>query len=337
MLLAIGLVAAAILMLALVGLASDVFLLLFAGILFAVLLRAPTNWLAHHTPLSDNAALGLTTTAFGVLVGLLAWMFSVPIGEQIGQLADTLPRAMARAQQWARQFYWARPLSALIADMQQLRVDSQWLGRATGMISSTMQGITSLIVTLFIGIYLAAQPRLYQQGFLTLLPRAARPRAREVLDRIGQTLRWWLLGRLITMIAVGLAAGIGLWWLDIPLAFTLAILSGLLEFIPYLGPILSALPAVLIAFNIDPTQAFYVLLLFVGIQSGENYLLSPLVEQRTVALPPALVIFSTLLLATFFGPSGVILASPLTATCIVAVKLLYVQDTLGQAARPPHE
>ncbi|HEX2530841.1 MAG TPA: AI-2E family transporter [Burkholderiaceae bacterium] len=306
--------------------ASGVFLLLFAGVLFAVFLRAPTNWLAHRTPLSENAALGVTIVGCIVLFAVLAWMFSAPLGEQIGQLTQTLPAALTRVQQWAAQYYWARPLAALIGDIQNLKLDVQLLGRATGMISSTFQAIFSLVVVLFIGFYLAAQPRMYQRGFLALLPPRARPRAYEVLDRVGQSLRWWLLGRLITMIAVGSAAGIGLWWLDIPLAFTLGIMTGLLEFIPYLGPILSALPALLIAFNIDPMQAFYVLLLFVGIQSAENYLLSPVIEQRTVSLPPALVIFSTLLLATIFGALGVVLASPLTATCIVVIKLLYMQD-----------
>jgi predicted PurR-regulated permease PerM len=116
------------------------------------------------------------------------------------------------------------------------------------MISSTFQGLAGLVVILFIGVYLAAQPRLYQRGLMHLLPTKARPRAREVLDEIGTVLRRWLLGRLITMTVIGVAAGIGLWWLNIPLAFTLGVMSGLLEFIPYLGPVLAAIPALLIAF-----------------------------------------------------------------------------------------
>ena len=163
-----------------------------------------------------------------------------------------------------------------------------------------------------------------------LLPRKGRPRAYEVLDEIGSVLRRWLVGRMITMVAVGTAASIGLWALDVPLAFTLGILTGLLEFIAYIGPVLAAVPALLIAFNLDPLLAFYVLLLYVAIQTAENYLLTPLIEQRAVALPPALVIFTTLLLGVLAGPLGVILASPLTATGIVAVKLLYVEDVVEQ-------
>ncbi len=328
-LLVAALLIASVFAVTLIRLASDIFLLLFCGILFAVLLRAPTNWLVRHAGLSESAALGFTIIAFVALIAALAWLFSVPISQQIGQLADTLPEAMVRVRQWTQQYYWAKPLAALASDVAKLRLDLQLLGRATGVISSTLQGIISVVVVLFIGFYLAAQPRLYQQGFLKLFPLSARSRAREVLDQIGHTLRLWLLGRFITMVLVGSAAGLGLWALDIPFAFALGLVSGLLEFVPYLGPILATVPALLIAFNIGPTEAFYVLLLFVAIQSAENYLLSPLVEQRAVSLPPALVIFSTLLLATFFGTLGVIVASPLTAVCIVAVKLL-VTDNIAE-------
>jgi predicted PurR-regulated permease PerM len=319
------------LLMAMIWYASDVFLLLFGGILVAVLLRAPTNWLARNTAISEHLALTLSILAFAAVLVLLVYLFSVPLAEQVGQVAETLPSALARLRLWTEENRWARPLRPLFAEVARIRLDFQLLGRATGMISSTFQGLAGLVVILFIGVYLAAQPRLYQRGLMHLLPTNARPRAREVLDEIGTVLRWWLLGRLITMTVIGVAAGIGLWWLNIPLAFTLGVMSGLLEFIPYLGPVLAAIPALLIAFNIDPMQAFYVLLLYVAIQTEENYLLSPLIEQRTVALPPALVIFSTLLLAALAGPLGVVLASPLTAVCIVAVKLLYIEDVVEQS------
>ncbi len=321
------------LMLALIWYASVAFLVLFAGILLAVLLRAPTNWLTGHTPLSEKFSLFVSVSAVGAALALLVYLFAVPLAEQAGQLMDTLPRALLRAREWMRHYEWAKPLQPLLADLGRIKLDFQLLGRAGGFITSALSGLGGLGVALFIGVYLAAQPRLYQRGFMRLLPHRGRPRAYEVLDEIAVTLRWWLVGRMVTMVTVGIAAGIGLWWLNIPLAFTLAVMSGLLEFIPYIGPILAALPALLIAFNIDPEQAFYVLLLYIAIQSAENYLLTPLIEQRAVSLPPALVIFSTLLLGALAGALGVILASPLTAAGIVAVKLLYVEDVVEQPAK----
>ncbi|OWW21010.1 AI-2E family transporter [Noviherbaspirillum denitrificans] len=310
--------------------ASDVFLVLFAGILIAVLLRAPTNWLVAHTKLKEGAALALSILTLALFIGILVYAFAVPMADQVGQLLDELPRSMARMRQWMRQHEWARPLQPMVAELSRVRFDFQLLGRAQGVIRSTFSAIGGAVVALFIGIYLAAQPRLYQRGVMHLLPRKGRPRAYEVMDEIAAVLRAWLVGRMITMAAVGVAAGIGLWWLGVPLAFTLGVLTGVLEFLPYIGPILSAAAPLLIAFNLDADLAVYVLMLFIGIQTAENYLLTPLVEQRAVSLPPALVIFGTLLLTAMAGPLGVVLASPLIAACMVAVKLLYVEDVVEQ-------
>lgn len=323
------------LMLALIWYASDVFLVLFAGILLAVLLRAPTNWLVERAKMKEKVALTLSILVMAAVMVTLVYMFAVPMAEQVGQLLDTLPRSMARMREWIARHRWTQPLQPLVAELSRMRFDVQMLGRAGGIITSTVSAVGGLAVVIFIGIYLAAQPRLYQRGLMHLLPRKGRPRAYEVMDEIAKVLRWWLVGRLVTMTIVGVAAGLGLWWLGVPLAFTLGVLTGLLEFIPYIGPFLSAAPPLLIAFNMDPELAFYVAALYVAIQSAENYLLTPLVEQRAVALPPALVIFSTLLLAALAGPLGVVLASPLTAACLVSVKLLYVEDVVEQPARPP--
>jgi predicted PurR-regulated permease PerM len=323
------------LLLALIWYASDIFLLLFGGVLLAVLLRAPTNWFARYSPISEKLALSLSIIGLAAFLFFLAYLFAVPMAEQLGQLIETLPRALAQMRRSMREYEWAAPLQPVIDELSRMKIDVQMIGRASWLISSTVAALGGLVVVVFIGIYLAAQPRLYQRGFMHLLPRRRRPRAYEVLDEVGNVLRAWLLGRLVTMAVVGLMAGLGLWWLQVPLAFTLGMLSGLLEFVPYVGPILAAALPLLIAFNLDPSLALYVLLLYAAIQTAENYLLTPLVEQRAVALPPALVIFATLLLAALAGPLGVVFASPLTATCIVAIKLLYVEDVVEQPPVKP--
>lgn len=322
-----GMTVATALALALIWKASEVLLVLYAAILIAVLLRAPANWLSRHTRLSQNFALALSVLVFGALFATLIYLLAVPMAEQAAQLADTLPKAAAAMRYRLQEHQWARPL---LLELSRMRLNLEALMKARGAISSALAGVGGTLVALFIGVYLAAQPRLYQRGLMHLLPRRMRPRAAEVLDQIGSVLRWWLLGRLIIMTVVGSAAGIGLSLLGIPSAFTLGVITGLLEFVPYLGPILSGVPALLVAFNIGATQAFYVLLLYIAIQSAEGYLLSPLVEQRTVSLPPALVIFATLLLAALAGPLGAVLASPLTAAGIVAVRLLYVEKVVEQ-------
>lgn len=331
--LVVGLIIATAVVVTLIWFANSVFLLLFGAILLAVLLRAPTNWLLGHTPLSENLALMVSMAGAATSLAVLIYLFAVPLADQVGQLVDTLPHAMVSLRRWVYHYPWASPLRTVVSELGRFHLDVNMLGKASGLITGALDAIVGIVVILFLGGYLAAQPRLYQRGFMRLLPPKGRLRAAEVLDEVGAVLRRWLIGRMITMVLVGIAAGLGLWWLDIPLAFTLGLLSGFLEFVPYFGPILSALPSLLVAFNVDPTHAFYVLLLYVVIQSAEGYLLSPLIEQRTVALPPALVIFTTLLLAALAGPLGVILASPLTATGIVAVRLLYVEDVVDHTTK----
>ncbi|MES2354807.1 MAG: AI-2E family transporter [Pseudomonadota bacterium] len=327
-LIVLGLTVATILLASLFVLAVNVFLVLFAGILIAVLLRAPTDWLTRHTLVRHGAALATVGVAAACLIGLIIWLYAAPMAEQLAQLSETLPDAFAMLGKRIQEYPWARSLLSHMDSLWRSPINLEVIGRATGLISSTVNVLIAVVVALFLGFYLAAQPRLYQRGFVRLLPYSARPKGLRVLNKIGHMLQWWLMGRLLTMLLVGTAAGLGLWWLDIPLAFALGLLAGILEFVPYLGPFVGAVAPLLIAFNVDAPHAFYVLLLFLAIQTAENYLFSPLIEQRTVSLPPALVIFSTLLLGVLFGTLGIALSSPLTATCLIAVKLLYVEDVI---------
>jgi len=127
---------------------------------------------------------------------------------------------------------------------------------------------------------------------------------------------------------VGAATATGLWLLEVPLALILGLIAGLLDFIPYLGPLMAGVPAALIAFSISPELGLYTVLLFAGIQLLEGYLLSPLIEAKTVSLPPALTIAMQILFGTMFGMAGIALATPLAAVLSVLITMLYVQDVL---------
>jgi predicted PurR-regulated permease PerM len=169
------------------------------------------------------------------------------------------------------------------------------------------------------------------------VPPRRRGRAREVLDELGTTLARWLMGKAVSMLAAGIMTAVGLSLLGIPLALILGIIAGLLDFIPYVGPLMAGVPALLIAFSASPEQALYVALLFGGIQLVQGYLLEPMIDQRTVSLPPALTIAMQVMFGAVFGMAGVALATPLTAVLIVLVVMLYVQDMLGDPVKPPAE
>ncbi|NOT46231.1 MAG: AI-2E family transporter, partial [Acidobacteria bacterium] len=162
-----------------------------------------------------------------------------------------------------------------------------------------------------------------------LFPLRRRTRVREILFAISDTLRWWLIGKVGSMIFIGLLTWIGLSILGVPLALTLGLIAGLLSFIPNFGPIISALPALLLAFIESPTTALYVLILYVGVQLIESNVVTPFIERKTVEIPPALTIVFQLALAVLVGGLGLVLATPLLAVLLVVIQMVYVEDVLG--------
>jgi predicted PurR-regulated permease PerM len=195
-----------------------------------------------------------------------------------------------------------------------------------GMLTSA---IISAVIVLFVGLYLAFDPDTYRRGVLRLVPKRHRRRGAEVLGVVGYTLQWWLFGQLIAMLVVGTVMGVGLAVLGVPLALALGVLAGLLEFIPTFGPILAFIPALLLAFQQGTDTALWVLGLYAVLQTGEAYLLTPLIQQRAVHLPPVLTIAAQVFLGTTLGPLGLLVAVPLVAVILVLVKMLYVEDKLG--------
>ena len=189
-------------------------------------------------------------------------------------------------------------------------------------------GIADTLLVIVGGIYLAAQPDLYRIGMIKLVPERGRALAADALDASARALKLWLLGRLVSMTVVGLLTWLGLLVIGVPSALTLGLLAALLEFVPFVGPILSAVPAILLAFADSPEKAIWTALLFLAIQQFEGNVLEPLVQQRAVDLPPALLLFALVAGGLVFGVIGIILAAPLTVVLYVLVKRLYVQEAL---------
>ena len=205
----------------------------------------------------------------------------------------------------------------------------QFVPNAGLFFGGVLGAVGNVAIILFVGIYFALSPGRYKRGFVKLVPQGKRERAVHVLDDIGDTLARWLMGKSLSMLIVGIATAGGLTLLGVPLGLILGIIAGLLDFIPYIGPIMAGVPAVLIALSISPDLALYTVLLFLGIQTVEGYVLQPLVEARAVEIPPALTIVMQLVFGSLFSFAGIALATPLTAALMVLVDKLYVEDILG--------
>jgi predicted PurR-regulated permease PerM len=310
--------------------AIDALLLLFACVLFAVLLYELSAILCRRLGWNRTLALAVVVLGLLLVIGLGGWAMAPQIAEQSGELARQIPQSLQRL----REMVESRPLLARLAaelpDTKQLMGSLQSVVPNAGLFFGGVLGaIGNVAIILFVGIYFALSPRQYKRGIVKLVPQGKRDRAVQVLDDIGDTLARWLIGKSLSMLIVGVATAAGLTLLGVPLGLILGIIAGLLDFIPYIGPIMAGVPAVLIALAISPDLALYTVLLFLGIQTIEGYVLQPFVEARAVEIPPALTIVMQLVFGSLFDFAGIALATPLTAMLMVLVDKLYVEDILG--------
>ena len=200
-------------------------------------------------------------------------------------------------------------------------------------LTHTVEALGGILIIVFLSIYLAADPELYRRGVLALLPARRRAQGAEVMTRVATVLRKWLVTQLIAMVVIGGVTTVVLLILDVKAAFALGVLAGLFEFIPTVGPLLSAIPGVAMGFLDSPEKAAYVAIAYWGIQFLENHILIPLLMKGGMDLPPALTVVTQALLALVFGFLGLMVAVPMLATVMVMVQVLYVeQRAAGESA-----
>lgn len=326
----VGIVTTAVLALLFCWYVAEVLLLIFAGILLAVLLHGSAKLLSVYTPIPEPWARLLSVILLFLLLGGSLWLLGPPFVNGIDELTQRLPGALSRLQE----FLQRHDTVAKLFDNFQQNVTSTLLtsglvSRLGGWFSNALGLLTGLLIILVTGLYLISEPRLYLNGALRLLPVSRRERARSVLETMGHSLHWWFMGRFSSMLIVGIMTYAGLLWLDVPAALTLAMLAGLLSFIPNLGPILSVVPALLVGLMQGFLTAVYIAVLYLGIQTVESYFITPLIQRSAVALPPAFLLLVQLAMGVLFGLLGLLLATPLAVVLLIATQKLYIEDVLG--------
>ncbi|HYD54257.1 MAG TPA: AI-2E family transporter [Gemmatimonadaceae bacterium] len=224
----------------------------------------------------------------------------------------------------------AEPPSAAKALRERLGQQLSGAGRMLfPFLSSTVAVFAGILLITFLAIYIAADPKVYHDGLMHLFPKRTRHRAGEVLTAMATVLRKWLVTQLIAMAAIGAVTTVVLLVLQVKAAFALGLLAGLLEFIPTIGPILSAVPAIAMGLVDSPEKALSVAIAYIGIQFLENHILIPMLMKGGVDIPPALTVLAQALLALVFGFLGLMVAVPALAATMVGVKMLYVEGVVG--------
>ena len=344
----------------------SVFLVGFLGVLLGITLSAGVDLLERWRIPRWLGAFLIVSALLGCVVGV-GFLIAPRIAEQVTELRQEVPEVIDRAERWMQQraggiaeVIEAEPAQGRERSDSSARAPGDRAGRTQGdqpvdlrrslaqqlagagqhffsFFSSTLAVLGGLIVILFVSIFVAVDPGLYHRGLMHLFPHRSRTKAGEVLSATATTLRRWLVMQGISMLVIGVVTTIALVLLDIRAAIALGIIAGILEFIPYAGPILSAVPAVAMALVDSPEKAIWVVVAYTAIQQLESAVLQPLLMKEGLDLPPVMTILGQALFSLVFGFLGLLVAVPLMATVLVPVRLLYVRDVVGDRVSVPGE
>jgi predicted PurR-regulated permease PerM len=315
---------------------ASLWMLIFGSVLVAVILRSIADPLVRRTRLGDGLATLVAVLVVIAILAVITTLFGRAIATQISALAERVPEAWA----YVRAQVEASPLGDQL--LEAVGAIAGQAGRALVLAqrvaTSALSGVATLVLVLVAGVFLAAKPSVAREGALSLAPLSARPRLREVMNACGRALKGWLKAQLLSMILVGTLVGVGLWLIGVPSPLALALLTGLAQFVPVVGPIVSAIPALLIAATVGPNTLLLTLVLYIGVSQLEANLITPLAQRNVASLPVVLGIFAVVGLGSLFGPLGVLFATPLALVIYTALTMLYRQDVLHDpAARAPGE
>jgi predicted PurR-regulated permease PerM len=299
---------------------TDLILLLLAGALVAFIFYKFAHLLQRRVNIPFALALTLAVILPITLVALIFWGFGAMLADQFAILAEQLPAAFAFAQDWLKTSEIGREITARAGSF--MPEGSRIVALLQAVLANVGTVLTSLVVVLVAGIYLAAQPRLYGEGLLALIPPHARARTVKTTRAVMDAISGWLKAQGVSMAFVGLFTGIALSLVGIPGAPAIGLVAGLCEFVPYLGTFVVAIPAIILGFSQSPETGMWTVFAIVLVQQVQGNIVSPLVQSKMAELPPALTIFSLIAAGVLLGPMGVILAVPLTVVALTLIKEL---------------
>jgi predicted PurR-regulated permease PerM len=313
-----------------------VLLLAFAGLLCAVLLWTLADALQRRTGWSARWALLAVVAALGVAcIGVTALCAGIVVA-QASELTQRVAESWQNIRDSLDETSWGR----MVVENAPMAFDSlarnQAAPGAAGLASGIVSSLLGMIVIVVVGVFVAADPAIYKAGLLHLIPPDNRDRVDQALDELVVNLRAWLMGQGLLMLVIGSTSVLGLWLLGIPLALVLGLLTGLMEVIPYLGAWIAAVPTALIALQIDSTHVVLALSLYLLLHILEGYVVMPLIQQRAVHLPSALILVTQVLMGELAGILGLLVAAPLTVAAVVFTRRLYVEDSLNDHTVETH-
>jgi predicted PurR-regulated permease PerM len=301
--------------------AFNVLLMVLAGSLIAVYFHGLGDIIQRRTRLPRRWSMVLSIAGSFIFLGVLLWFMGTKIQSQIAVLAESLPNTIGTVREKLDGSSMGKKvLTYLSGD------NSEKLFSTAQRFFSTSFGVLgNLYIIVLVAAFFTANPSLYKEGMIRLIPKKNRPLARTCLNRITAVLKGWLKGTMLSMVLITFLIATGLTIMGIPAALVLALFTGLLKLIPNFGSAAAMVPGVLLALTISTDTFIVVALIYVVSQTVVSSIVTPLIQKRMINLPPALTIISQVIMGTLSGALGIILAVPLLAILIILVDELYVK------------
>ena len=298
-------------------------LLVLAGALVAIYFYGFAGLFQKYFHWSPKLSIILSVIFNFALIIAFFWFIGARIQQQIAQLTDTLPATIENARQQISQ----NPVGQKLLQQYGSSGSSQkTLQVAKSFFSSSFGVLSDLYIVLLLAIFFTVSPSLYKKGIVRLLPAKAKDKGADLLNKIGNLLKKWLEGKIFGIFFIGVLTGIGLLIIGMPMVLTLAMLAGVLNFIPNFGPLIALIPAVLIALTQSTTMALIVAGMYTFIQIIQSAVMQPLVQKKMVSIPPALIIFGQVAMGLLAGFWGVLLATPVIAILMTIIDSLYIKQ-----------
>lgn len=308
-------------------LARHLLILAFGSILIAIVIHAIAEVYATRLRLGHRPAMGMAVaTVIGFLVAL-GWLFGVEFRSQVNTLVVALPGLLEQLQAYMSQ----TPVGAKVADAVRAAFAGSRIAQDIGGIArGTGELLLNAVLVLFGAIFFAVDPRVYERGFLLMIPPSKRAAVEDALGDVGSTLLLWLRAQLIQMTVMGTMVGIGLWLAGVPSPALLGLLTGLSEFIPYVGPVAAMLPALGLAATRGTDQLLWALAVFAIVRVIQTNFVTPFVTSRVIAIPPALSLFAIIGTGAVFGLFGLFFSGGILVVTFTLIRSLYLREVLGE-------
>ncbi|MDQ6843441.1 MAG: AI-2E family transporter [Bacteroidota bacterium] len=317
-----GVLALLVILLLLFKTLFNVLLLTLAGALFAIYFHGCASFFKKYLHIPERWSLALSIIINIILLIVFFWFVGARLQQQVSSLTDTLPKTIDNAKAYLQK----SSVGSKALDYLNSSGNSQkTVSIAKKFFSSSFGILSDVYIILLLGMFFTASPFLYKKGIVHLLPPAAKDEGAELLDDIHNVLKNWIKGQLFGFLFIAVLTGLGLWAIGMPLILTLALVAGLLNFIPNFGPIIALIPAGLIGLMQGSTTAILVLCLYTLIQAVQSAVTQPLIQQKMVSIPPALTVFGQVAMGLLGGFWGVLLATPVIAIIMTLVNKLYVE------------